>query len=196
MIDVLCNSVYFITCVYPKCYPEKGSTGFSAQLQDSPWHKCLLTSSSSSAAQAEITTASQINVAEGDTVQQGWPLACLAIFLCSQKCFLRGGGTSGHRMRRPMWLSMDPQDMKSSLVPVWATLDNQTLSRSPVHELPLAYGKMHQDDRFTALFKGVGSYWYHFSSQIIKSSVVGKGSEVHLVTRMLDELGGQNFSFS
>lgn len=60
----------------------------------------------------------------------------------------------------------------------------------------LAYGKMHQDDRFTALFKGVGSYWYHFSSQIIKSSVVGKGSEVHLVTRMLDELGGQNFSFS
>lgn len=56
-------------------------------------------------------------------------------------------------------------------------------------ELPLAYGKMCQDDRCTALFKSLGSYWYHLSPQMIKPLVVGKVSEVYLVISMLKELG-------
>lgn len=189
MIGAPCNSVYFITCVYSKRYPEKGSTGFSAQLQDSPWYKCALISYSPSMAQAEISTACLTNVAEGDTVQQAGPLVCLAIFLVflsSQKILLGKRGTSGHLSEKNYVMAYGSTRHRIFSSSNVGHTGQPPRSRSlVVRELPLAYGKMRQDDRYTALFKSRGSYWY----KGIKPLVVGKGSEVYLVTPMLNELG-------
>lgn len=119
MIGVLCNSVYFVTCVYSKRYPEKGSIGFFAQLQNGPWHKCPLPLTHRLWPEQRSPHTARPRLLK--VILPSW---CVLLFSCVP-LFSKNTSWEDTWVRRPMWRPMDPSDTKSSPVPMWATLDNQ-----------------------------------------------------------------------